>query len=188
MGWTDGCIRVKVRIADFAAFNSKTFIWHLLSNNVHHPLVLCPWQKASYPFKEASDAVINWGDAEIIHLPLVKRRFGTHQSSFPFTSADKVIFELLSPVSCSSKICCHCMARFCRGAGRTTIAVDARQPTNWFSSLMEVDDFPSRSWHCFTIFSFFSWGKVSVISMELTFIPKNCIFWHSSSTDFLWFI
>ena len=80
------------------------------------------------------------------------------------------------------------MARYCRGAGRTAIAVDARQPINYLSSLMEAVDSRSRSWHCYTIFPFFSLGRVSVISIELTSIPKNCIFWHGSSTDFLRFI
>ena len=43
-------------------------------------------------------------------------------------------------------------------------------------------------WHCCIIFPFFSCGRVSVISIEFISIPKNCIFWHGSSTDVLWFI
>ena len=37
---------------------------------------------------------------------------------------------------------------------------------------METDEFPSKSWHYFTIFPFFSCGRVSVISTELTPYPK----------------
>ena len=39
-----------------------------------------------------------------------------------------------------------------------------------------TDDFPSRFWHCCTIFPFVSCGRDSVISIELVSIPKNCIF------------
>ena len=53
---------------------------------------------------------------------------------------------------------------------------------------METEDIPSRSWYCFTIFPFLSCGSVSVTSIELTSIPKNAIFWHGSSTEFLLFI
>ena len=88
----------------------------------------------------------------------------------------KKLFFSCNPVSCNSKICCRCMARQCEGAGRTAIAVDARRLINWLSFLMGADNFPSKFWHCFIIFPFFSCGRVSVISVELISIFKNCIF------------
>ena len=156
MDWTDGCILLKVIIANFAAFNSKTFMWH-----VHDALALCPWQIALQLTRQL--AIITWGKAEIIDFPLAKWRCCTHQSSSAFTSPDKVIFELQSSVSCNSKICCRCMARYCGGAGRTAIAVDARRPINWLSSLMEADELYSRSWHCYTVsmFDCENWRKRS---------------------------
>ena len=43
--------------------------------------------------------------------------------------------------------------------------VYARLPINWLSSLMEADEFSSRSWHCCTIFPFLFCGRVGVISV-----------------------
>ena len=56
--------------------------------------------------------------------------------------------------------------RYCRGAGRTAIAVDARRPINWLSSLMEADDFHSRSSQS----SLLSLGEGSV-SFLLSWLP-----------------
>ena len=86
---------------------------------------------------------------KILHLPIQFCLHVCRQSYF---------WVLISCYS-NSKICYRYMAQYCKGAGRTAIAVDARQPFNWLSSLLEAD-----------------------------VLPRNCILWHCSSTDFLQFI
>ena len=53
---------------------------------------------------------------------------------------------------------------------------------------MDTDEFPVNPGIISQFSLFFSCERVSVISTELTSIPKNCIFWHGSNTDFLRFI
>ena len=77
---------------------------------------------------------------------------------------------------------------FTRGTGRTTIAVDARRWFNWHSSLLWRLMISSVELSTVAQSSFFSCGKVTVISNDLISIPQNCIFWHGSSTEFLRFI
>ena len=56
--------------------------------------------------------------------------------------------------------------RYFSGAGRTAIVIDARQPINWLSSLMEADDFHIRSPQS----SLLSLGEGSV-SFLLSWLP-----------------
>ena len=73
--WTDGCIRVNVRIVNFAAFKSKTFLSRLLSNNVYDPSVLCPWEKALILLKKHRKLLLTMKMQKLLIFPWLKEDF-----------------------------------------------------------------------------------------------------------------
>ena len=61
---------VKVRIANFKAISSETFMWCLCPFFCLFPLVEVPLQYAPHPFVEASVWMVIWGSCCWIFLPL----------------------------------------------------------------------------------------------------------------------
>ena len=76
----------------------------------------------------------------------------------------------------------------CNSQLPSTAAVDARRLFNWLSSFIEAGIFPGRSWCCCTIFAFFSFGKVKVMSAEFISKPETANLDMAGILDLLTFI
>ena len=75
---------MNVRIADFAAIISRTFLCKFSSFSDHFPLADTLLQKAPQPDFGASDCITKFCSFYVSDLPLFNLKFSTHQRSSCF--------------------------------------------------------------------------------------------------------
>ena len=167
---------VNIRIANFAAINSRTFIskFSFFSN--------IPLQKASQHDFFAFVCINKFGSFCLSDLQLFNPKFSTHQRSFCLDRLFNTIPAWYEQAWFSDYIYCCCKYLSYIRAGRTAWIVENIKPINFVNSKTVIWWWERRFW------PFSSFSQLVPWCGHLFFKPKNSISCDGFRIDFFWFM
>ena len=130
--WIDSGFSLSAKISTtvWAAFNSRRFICSLLSYCHQGPLADCPWHTASQPDFEASDWITICGGQWLVCTVSYSDVNSTSTNPVPFLPPCVTQLSSYDPLMDRPVICCWRLL-YCRGAGRSAIAVEESLPVGF---------------------------------------------------------
>ena len=185
--WLSICKWIDSDFSPSAKINKAKWVdWYFQFEKVDmfSPFLLWPrapsWLRlahCSHPDLEA----LNWTTicvaVDSMHYPLFRFRFCTRQSCSIFASFCNTIVSSYDPLMEKPVFCCCWRPLYCRGDGRTSIAVEESLPVNFAKSLTEIFPNESKDWDRFLIFTTFFLGCSTLIFRESISNPRNSNTW-----------